>query len=380
MNAPGAVGTRVTTQMTTRATTHATWRAIIRIAPTALLLCACRPAAPAQVAITNPHWEVQYADSGALFIGLFAVDSNVVWAAGSGGRVARTTDGGATWTVHVVPGADTLQFRDVQAFSATDALVLSIGNGPASRIYRTSDGGDTWTLAFRNEDPKAFFDCMAFWDRQRGFAFSDSHDGEFTLIRTDDGGRSWHRIDPATVPDARPGEGAFAASGTCTVARPGGLGWFGTGASGVDTRVIRTTDYGATWHEALTPMASRSSGEGMTSLSFWDDRRGVAFGSRLDGPDSTYANVIRTTDGGATWTLTGRQALGGVVYGGSVVPGTATPTIVVVGPSGSAYSTDDGDSWTRIDSTNTWTVTVLSASAGWSAGRGHISRFRNGDG
>jgi photosystem II stability/assembly factor-like uncharacterized protein len=350
---------------------------MLRLAPLALVVCACQTATPA-VAITDPHWDVQYRDSAALFIGISAVDSEVVWAAGSGGRVARTTDGGDTWTVRVVPGADSIQFRDVQAFSATDAVVLSIGNGPASRIYVTHDGGNNWTLAFRNEDPKAFFDCLAFWDRERGFAFSDSHDGEFTLIRTDDGGRSWRRIDPAAVPDAREGEGAFAASGTCTIARPGGLGWFGTGASGVDTRVIRTTDYGATWQGVVTPLASRSSGEGITSLTFLDDRHGVAFGSRLEGPDSTYANVVRTTDGGETWTPTGSQALRGVVYGGAYVPGTPTPTLVAVGPSGSAYSIDDGASWTRIDSTNTWTVTFVSPTAGWSAGRGHISRFRNG--
>lgn len=354
---------------------------VFRVVPALVLLCtstSCRQAESAQTIIANPRWEVQYADSSALFIGLFAVDSNIVWAAGSGGRVARTIDGGTTWTVRVVPGADSLQFRDVQGFSANDAVVLSIGNGPSSRIYRTSDGGKTWTLAFRNEDPKAFFDCLAFWDRERGFAFSDSHDGEFTLIRTDDGGRTWQRIDPSKVPDARPGEGAFAASGTCTVARPGGLGWFGTGASGVDTRVVRTTDYGATWHDVKTPIASRTTGEGIASLAFLDDRHGMAFGNRLAGPDSTYANVARTTDGGATWTLTRSQALGGVVYGGSYVPGAATPTLVVVGPSGSAYSTDDGDSWTRIDSTNTWTVMFISPTAGWSAGRGHISRFRNG--
>lgn len=319
-------------------------------------------------------WIVQYQDSSALFIGLHAVSRDVVWASGTGGRVARTTDGGTHWVVTRVPGADSLQFRDVHAFDAEQAVVLSIGNGPASRIYRTQDGGQTWDLVFQNQDPQAFFDCLSFWDRQRGFAFSDSHDGEFTLIRTDDGGATWRRIDPRVVPDARPGEGAFAASGTCVVTRPGGLGWFVTGASGVDTRVFRTTDYGATWTAVVSPVRSASSGEGLTSIAFRDDRHGVAFGGTLAGPDSTFPNVIRTADGGATWTLTGGQALGGVVYGGAVVPGDPG-ALVAVGPGGSAWSQDGGVTWRRIGNANTWTVAFVDARTGWAAGQGHISRF-----
>ena len=327
----------------------------------------------------SQSWAVQHTDSTALFIGLFAVTPDIVWASGTAGRVARTSDGGAHWTVTRVPGADSLQFRDVHAFSATEAFVLSIGNGTDSRIYHTTDGGATWRLSFRNEDPGAFFDCLSFWDRQRGFAVSDSRNGEFTLIETANGGTTWTRIDPARVPDARPGEGAFAASGTCVVTRPGGLGWVATGASGVDTRVLRTHDYGATWTESVTPVTSRSGGEGLTSLSFLDDANGVAFGGTLGGADSAFANVIRTTDGGRTWVLTGGQALGGVVYGGSVVPGAATLTLVAVGPSGTAMSADGGATWRQMNEANTWTVTFLSPTAGWSAGRGHISRFVPGN-
>ena len=144
--------------------------------------------------------------------------------------------------------------------------MLSIGNGTDSRFYTTSDGGASWELSYQNEDPNAFFDCLSFWDRQRGIAFSDSYEGEFNLMRTQDGGASWHRIDPDVIPDARPGEGAFASSGTCLVTRPGGLAWFGTGASGVDTRVIRTEDFGDTWSEASTPIQSTDGASGYLLL------------------------------------------------------------------------------------------------------------------
>ena len=358
---------------------------MLRILPALPLLAfalACAPSdsgrvpadTPTSSALTSPAWEVQYQDSTSLFIGLSIVDSSTVWVAGQPGLWGRTMDGGATWTVATVPGADSLAFRDVHAFSADEAFVLSIGNGEASRIYRTRDGGATWALSFQNEDPGAFFDCLSFWDRDRGIAFSDSHDGEFTLIRTADGEESWTRVDPDAVPDARPGEGAFAASGTCVETRPGGLGWFVTGASGVDTRVMRTADYGATWAEAPTPVPSTQPDEGLASVVFFDDLRGAAFGTaHAEGA----TNVATTSDGGATWAPAGR-ALDGVVYGGAVVPGTPTPTLVAVSPRGSAYSSDNGATWTLFDTAITWTVSFLSADVGWAGGRGRISRIVNG--
>ena len=342
-----------------------------------VLVAGCHTPETPATSWERPGWQVQYADSTTLFIAVWPVDSNVVWASGSGGRVARTTDGGTTWAVTVVPGADSLQFRDVHAFSDQEAFVLSIGNGADSRIYHTVDGGTSWTLSFQNADSTAFFDCLSFWDRQRGFAFSDSHDGEFTLIQTRDGGSTWTRIDPSVVPDARPGEGAFASSGTCVVTRPGGLGWFVTGASAVDTRVIRTTDYGATWAEAVTPIASPNNTSGIASLAMLDDQHGVIVGGNVAGKDSlaTASDVAMTTDGGATWQSAGGTGLTTAPFAVSYVPGAASPTLVAVSPSGSTFSTDNGATWTPIDSGNSWSVAFLSPTAGWSVGLGHISRF-----
>jgi photosystem II stability/assembly factor-like uncharacterized protein len=197
------------------------------------------------------------------------------------------------------------------------------------------------------------------------------------LIRTLDGGNSWQRVDPAVVPDARPGEGAFAASGTCVATRPGGLGWFGTGASGVDTRVIRTSDFGATWQEAPTPIASPSTTAGIFSLAFLDDHAGVAAGGDDGRRDEPVDQLALTEDGGVTWTLGAPPGLDGAIFAVAVVPGTAGPSLVAVNPQGSAYSNDGGRAWTRIDDVESWTVAFRGAGAGWAAGRGHISRFRN---
>ena len=348
-----------------------------------LLLFSCQSilvAKEAPQALVDPAWAIQYENPDVRFRGLHIVDENTVWASGTGGRVARTTDGGASWDVRVVPGAESLDFRDVHAFSADLAFILSIGEGGDSRIYRTSNGGEHWELSFKNEDPKAFFDHMSFWDEDRGFAFSDSYDGEFVLIQTSNGGASWERIDPALVPDARPGEAAFAASGTGVVTRPGGLGWFCTGASAIDTRVIRTEDYGATWREAITPIPSTRDTEGIYSMSFLDDHHGAIFGGDYTQTDAPLAPIAVTADGGDTWKLVTPSTLGVNVAGGAYVPGTPTLTLVVVSGAGSEYSTDNGQTWHRIDDNDYKTVAFLSPTVGWAAGEGNISRFVNGGG
>jgi len=338
----------------------------------------CTSSAPEPMAgLSNPTWERQYDDSTSFFIGIHAVSDSVVWAAGSNGRVVLSADGGTTWKTMFVPGADSVQFRDVHAFDANTAFVLSIGNGPDSRIYKTSDGGDTWNMSFQNSDPNAFFDCFSFWDTQRGFAFSDSYEGEFTLIQTNDGGTSWSRIDPSIVPDARAGEGAFAASGTCVQTMAGGHGFFATGASAVDTRVIRTSDFGVSWSEALTPIASLTTTEGISTMSILDDMHMAVMGGDFTQRDSVYNNVAVSVDGGASWTFAGRAPIGGSIYGSSYVPGAPSPTLVGVAPTGSAFSTDNGQTWTRISDDNFWTVSFVNANAGWAAGPGGVSRIVN---
>ena len=352
-----------------------------RLLPLALLigivLAGCAAPGEPKLSIESPTWERQYDDSTSFFIGIHAVDENIVWAAGSAGRVVRSIDGGASWKTMFVPGADSVQFRDVHAFGPDVAFTLSIGNGTDSRIYKTVDGGDNWALSFQNEDDNAFFDCFSFWDEERGFAFSDSYEGEFTLIQTSDGGTSWSRIDPAIVPDARDGEGAFAASGTCVMTKPGGLGWFATGASAQDTRVIRTTDYGRSWAEAITPIASKTGAEGISTLTVFDEYNLAVLGGDYTQRDSIFNNVAVSSDGGNSWELAGRAPIGGAVYGSSAVPNTPTKTIVGVAPTGNAYSTDGGQTWSRISDDNFWTVSFVHPDAGWAAGPGGVSRLIN---
>ena len=121
-------------------------------------------------------------------IAVSPVNPRVVWASGRGGTFVVTTDGGQSWRAGVVPGAEALQFRDVEGVSESVAYLLSIGGNPGDfRIYKTTDGGATWSLQFQNQNPSAFYDCFAFWTPTRGFAQSDSVNGVFPVERTTNG-------------------------------------------------------------------------------------------------------------------------------------------------------------------------------------------------
>lgn len=334
-------------------------------------LSACRPVEDSQ---TNAIWSdptVEYQESGTkqLLIGLDAHDERVVWAGGTRGTFVRTVDGGATWHVGRVREADTLQFRDVHAIDERSALLLSIGTGEQSRVYRTSDAGESWELLFANPEADAFFDCFDFWEDGSGIAFSDAVDGRFPLAFTTDG-TDWSL---RRGPEAQPGEGGFAASGTCLVAIGDSTVLIGTGNAGV-ARVLRSDDRGTSWKASPTPIVA-GDGAGITTLAFRDDMRGIALGGDLARPAAYTDNVSVTTDGGRTWRPAAHPTFTGAVYGSSVVPG--SDLVVAVGPNGASFSSDNAATWSRIDSLSYWSIDFVGPSAGWAVGpEGRIARIR----
>jgi photosystem II stability/assembly factor-like uncharacterized protein len=318
-----------------------------------------------------PKWLSQSSGTTARLRGVSAVSSTVAWASGSDGVYLKTTDGGANWKAATVPGAEALDFRDVEAFDADTAYLLSIGDGEHSRIYKTTDGGEHWRLQFTNGNPKAFFDAMAFWDADRGVAVSDSVDGRFVIIKTTDGGANWKEVPSDKLPPALAGEGAFAASGTCVVTQGKNNVWIATSAA----RVLSSTDGGETWHVAATPIPSGQSSVGIFSIAFKDTRNGVIVGGDYKKEGEARDNAAITRDGGRTWKLVKGPLPGGFRSAVAYAPGASI--LVTVGPSGSDYSLEGGASWTPIGDAGFHAVSFAQSGAGWAVGEGgRIAKLR----
>ena len=328
----------------------------------ALAASAATSLAIAQAAGPGFSWQLTPTGTAARLRGVSAVSADVAWTSGSLGTVLRTVNKGATWQHVSPPGTAALQFRDIEAFDANRAVILSIGNGSDSRVYVTSDAGQNWTLAFVNNDPDAFYDCMTFFDDRRGLALSDPVNGKFRIIATDDGGQTWHVVSPAGMPAALPGEFAFAASGQCLVTDHGRRAWFGTGG-GAQARVFRSDDGGATWQVSATPIRSGPSA-GIFALAFRGQQHGFAVGGDFATPTVAPDSLAVTSDGGATWQLVA-DAPNQYRSGAAWVTGQAA---VAVGPSGSDGSRDGAATWQRFDDGSFDTVDCAHNGACWASG------------
>ncbi len=247
----------------------------------------------------SAQWVKQTVNTTASFRGLSVVNEKVVWASGTEGTVIRTIDGGKTWKVMTVPGTEKLDFRDIEAFDANTAYILSIGNGESSRIYKTTDGGKTWIEQFRNKNEKAFFDAIACWNKNKCIAMSDPVDKRFVLIETKNGGANWTPIDTSKMPEAKEGEAAFAASGTCLITQGKSSAFLVTGGS--DARVFKSMDRGKHWVVYDTPMIKGTPGSGIFSITMYDEKIGAIVGGNYEKPHEADNNLAFTSDGGRTW-------------------------------------------------------------------------------
>jgi photosystem II stability/assembly factor-like uncharacterized protein len=313
----------------------------------------------------NAQWNKIDVPTTATLRGLSTVGANVVWASGTQGTVIRTVDDGKSWSVMVVPGAETLDFRGIHAFDNRTAIVIS--SGPAekgqARIYRTDDGGKTWRQVYEQITAGVFFDAIVFWDRKHGIVLSDPVDGKFALFRTDDGGASWKEIPPSALPPALPNEGAFAASNSCLTVQGDKNVWFATGGAKV-ARVFRSNDQGNSWSVTETLMHPANASSGIFSLAFQDVNNGIAAGGDYAHPESSdLPNVLVTSDGGQSWQGGPETSPEGMYL--SAVSFSGARGLVAVGVKG--LLARSGSAWTR-EAEDNLNAVVVRDGKGWSVG------------
>lgn len=337
-------------------------------------------------------WQVQDSHTTASLRGISAVSAKVAWASGTGGTYLRTVDGGEHWQAAVVPGAEQLDFRDIEAWDENTAILLSIGPGEKSRLYRTDDAGQHWRLLLQNQNPKAFWDCMAWWTEKHGIFVGDPVDQKFQIMTTSDGGEHWKEH----WAKAKPGEGAFAASGTCVTAWTNGYAINDTQiraafvSGGTTARLFVSDDAGAHWNSKNIPMLSGTAGAGAFSVTSMSENDVgtlccLVVGGAYDRPNEIQEDVARLVPTwpddeqwsnirGAWMTLKGPPPHGYRSCVAEVAP--ASRQYVAVGTNGSDYSRDGGDSWQPIDNENYNSVSFAQDGAGWAVGpKGKIAKW-----
>ncbi len=229
-------------------------------------------------------WTPQTSGVSSYLYSVKAVNQSTAWAAGAGGVVLRTTNGGLNWSS---VGGGNIGAADIYNIDALNDSVAFVTTTPATStyIFRTTNRGSTWDTVYTQSG--GFIDAIKMYNNNNGVAVGDPADTLWTILRTSNGGASWARI--ATEP-LRVGGEAGTQNGLSVYVPPVGqiTIWFNSGVGG---RIYRSSNGGATWSSGTAPFTATS------NVWFINNVYGVATGSTANG-------VARSTDGGITWAST----------------------------------------------------------------------------
>jgi photosystem II stability/assembly factor-like uncharacterized protein len=273
--------------------------------------------------------------------GLSVVSDKVIWVSGTDGNVGRSTDGGKTWFWKKVTGYESRDFRDIEAFSVSGAVIMAVGE-PAV-ILKTVDGGANWKKVYENYTKGMFLDAMEFWNEQSGIVVGDPVNGRFFIARTFDEGDTWREIAFDKLPVADSGEACFAASGTNVRALDRDEACFVSGG-----RVSRLF-----WKHAPVslPLLQGVESQGANSIAVWNRKTKipqiVIVGGDFANDTSKSGNCTLSRDGGKTWIKPTSLPNG---YR-SCVEYISAKRLITCGLNGVDISYDGGIHWNSISST-----------------------------
>lgn len=247
-------------------------------------------------ALFGQHLKMLHSGTGTSIRGLSVVNDKVIWVSGTNGTIGRSADSGNTWKWMQVKGFEKTDFRDIEAFDTTTAIIMGIAT-PAY-ILKTNDGGNSWKVVFEDRRNGMFLDAMEFWDEQSGIVIGDPVDGKIYIARTFNGGDSWQSQTGEGYP-ASEGEALFAASGTNIRPLSGREACFVTGGTlsrlFICNRIIHL------------PLVQGKASAGANSIAVYGSkekdpvRHLVAVGGNFEEAQETEGNCAVSKNGGKTW-------------------------------------------------------------------------------
>jgi photosystem II stability/assembly factor-like uncharacterized protein len=259
-----------------------------------------------------PSWRELDSGSDSTLLSVSIIDTSIAWAAGLGSTMLITVNGGQSWlSLPPTVGGDVYNIAAITQQRAVAAV-----NGPGSaKIRRTVTSGISWSTVYEDTDPNAFINAIEMFDENNGYALGDPVGGNWTLLRTSDGGVSW------TPAAALPQDGSEAGWNNSMDWVGDVYGWFGTDNS----RVYYTTDGGSNWNFGTTSFSNSY------AVSFATEFLGMTSGTATD----------RSDDGGANWSVSPAQLPGDGF--GSAALNLSPPRWYFVSGSGVFKTTDQGE-------------------------------------
>ena len=263
------------------------------------------------------------------------------------------------------------EYRSIAA-TTNSIFVLSVGN-PA-QLYKFSKDLKQKELVYSEEHEKVFYDSMQFFDDLNGIAIGDPIDNCFSIIVTNDGGKSWHKKLCENLPKVYDGEAAFAASNSNIVIKKENV-WIVSG--GKKARVFYSKNKGNTWQVIETPIVQGQTMTGIFTADFYDEKIGIIAGGNYENPNQNNQNKAITIDGGDTWNLISDGSGFGYTSCIQFVPNSNGKEIVSVGANGLFYSNNKGKSWNNLlQDSNLYTIRFIDKNTAVAAGKNKIIRIK----
>lgn len=252
--------------------------------------------------------------------------SGNLWLSGENGLVARaasipTAGSPVTWTVanSGIPSTETVYAMD---FLSGGVGLAGTGTG---KIYRTTDNGASWTLVYNSPATTDFINSIKFFNTTNAVAVGDgigtSTPTAMAFLSSTNGGLTWVNNNSYIVGTTYPSAVSF------PVQTAGYLTGYKTVGSKNYRGLWKTTDVGASWNFQSVGTASADSMVGVSCVSFRTATAGVAVKS-----DST---VWKTSNGGTSWQKVGQLPRLG--YGIAFV---SASTVYITGRNGMTAQVD----------------------------------------
>lgn len=255
------------------------------------------------------HWErLGRGDADEELIGVYgirAVSKDTLWAlpapnltfASTPLQVMYSSDGGANWETFTIDDQRAYYSAHFHAPDSRRVWVMGTLLGGYTNVFRTEDGGQTWEKILDSEDnliPES--SGIHFFNDDVGICWGNDFydDPRAFFYRTEDGGATWQLLDDPELPGVFGFEWTLNYTGNNNYAVMGDTIWIP-----VDFIMVRSTDRGATWSRV-------DFGLSIYSVAFEDALRGMTISDNW--PDTTFARVFFTEDGGATWAEVSRPS------------------------------------------------------------------------